>query len=159
MTKLSITEAAKQAGICRQYLYTKYIKPGKLSVHKDEQDKPFIDSAELLRVFEGRLPGPKATTPTDVSSQAVSQRSATPVNDSHNAELHAEVKILREQLHAAQVREKDIQAAAQAREQWLQSQVEKLTDTIRLIEHKQPAEQPVEPHRRGFWSRLFGGAA
>ena len=158
MTKLSITEAAKQAGICRQYLYTKYIKPGKLSVCKDEKDRPYIDAAELLRVFDGRLPGPKATTSIYVSSQAESERSTTPVNDNSNAGLHAEVKALREQLHQAQEREKDIQAAAQAREQWLQSQVEKLTDTIRQIEHKPAPEQTLEPTRRGWLSRFFGRA-
>lgn len=152
MAKLSITEAARQAGICRQYLYTKYIKPGALTVHKDEQDKPYIDSAELLRVFDGRLPGPKQSVTVDASQQAVSRRSATVVNDSHTVELQAEVKALREQLTAAQEREK----STQARERWLEQTVDKLTDTIKLLEHR-PADQPAQAPRRGFFARLFGG--
>jgi hypothetical protein len=50
--KVSISEAARIAGISRQHLYTKYINPGLISVEKDSQGKPHIDTAELIRVFD-----------------------------------------------------------------------------------------------------------
>jgi hypothetical protein len=51
MAKVSITDAAKLAGVSRAHLYNKYIKPGLLSVDRDNLDKPRIDTSELLRVF------------------------------------------------------------------------------------------------------------
>ena len=51
MPKVTITEAAKLAGVSRAHLYNKYIKNGLISVSKDHRDRPFIDTSELLRVF------------------------------------------------------------------------------------------------------------
>lgn len=51
MAKISISEAARQAGISRSALYRSYIKTGKLSVDRDNQENPVIDTSELLRVF------------------------------------------------------------------------------------------------------------
>ncbi len=51
MPKVTITDAAKLAGISRAHLYKKYIKTGVISISKDHRDKPFIDTSELLRVF------------------------------------------------------------------------------------------------------------
>ena len=50
MTKLTITQAAKQAGISRSTLYKKYITTGVISVESVD-DKKFIDMSELIRVF------------------------------------------------------------------------------------------------------------
>ena len=50
MNKVSITQAAKLAGISRSYLYRKYINSGLISV-ETEDDKKFIDISELIRVF------------------------------------------------------------------------------------------------------------
>lgn len=51
MAIVSITEAAKLAGISRTHFYRSYIKTGKISISKNEKDKPVIDTSELLRVF------------------------------------------------------------------------------------------------------------
>jgi len=51
MPKVTITEAAKLAGISRAHLYNRYIKTGAISVSKDSRDRPYIDTSELLRVF------------------------------------------------------------------------------------------------------------
>ncbi len=51
MAKVSISEAARMAGIARSTLYRVYITTGKISIEKDHLGKPVIDSSELLRVF------------------------------------------------------------------------------------------------------------
>lgn len=168
MARLTISEAARQAGISRQYLHTKYIKPGTLTTFKDELDRPYVDSADLLRVFSGRLPGPKTSvTPDDSSLRQYGLHNTTSENDSSHAVLHAEVQVLRQQLQSAQDRER-----------WYQSQVESLTGAIKLLEHRGAASPlpvdtaKVEAERarvaeleaqltaersRGFFSRVFGG--
>jgi hypothetical protein len=50
MTHVSISEAAKLAGISRQHLYKKYIQTGEISVER-HYDVPKIQISELLRVF------------------------------------------------------------------------------------------------------------
>lgn len=56
MAKVNITEAARLAGMGRQHLYRAYINTGKISVERDVQNRPVIDTSELLRVF-GALHG------------------------------------------------------------------------------------------------------
>jgi hypothetical protein len=133
MARLSISEAARQAGISRQYLHKKYISSGKLSVNKDEQGKPYVDSSELARVFDGRLPGPlkevAGVAPTATSS------SLQEMTDG----LLSQLQSYREQL-----------AKSEEREKWLQGQVESLTGTVKLL------QQSVTSTNRGFWSRLIG---
>ena len=61
MAKVTVTEAARLAGLGRQQLYRGYISTGKISVERDHQDRPRIDTAEILRVF-GEMKGtPEAT--------------------------------------------------------------------------------------------------
>ncbi len=50
MSKVSITQAAKMAGVSRQTFYTKYINTGVISVDVFE-DKKSIDVSEIIRVF------------------------------------------------------------------------------------------------------------
>ena len=148
MARLTISEAARQAGISRQYLHTRYIKRGLLTAFKDELDRPYVESADLLRVFEGRLPGPKPpVTPRDVSLHGVTEQVLTSGNDSSTAGLHATVKVLQEQL-----------SAAQDRERWYQQQVESLTQAVKLLEHR-PGDPQEQAPRRSWLSRLFGGGA
>ena len=51
MARVSITQAAKLAGISRSNLYKSYIDKGLITVSKDDRNKPCIDTSELLRVF------------------------------------------------------------------------------------------------------------
>ncbi|ABB33776.2 hypothetical protein GeomeDRAFT_3343 [Geobacter metallireducens RCH3] len=160
MANVTITEAARLAGISRQYLYTKYIKPGVLTVKKDENEKPCIDTAELMRVFNGRLPGPKGQSTPDPSSDIHALQNMTRENDIKNAALQAEVEALREAIKAAD-----------KRETWLQGKVDELTGQLatahRLLEHKAhpsepppadpvPVPDPPQEPKRGFFGRLFG---
>lgn len=135
--KVSISDAARLAGISRQHLYAKYINPGVISVDRETLDKPTIDAAELLRVFPNiKLPDALSSTDGQEKTQEFTRRIAA---------LDSEVTALRQQLNVSQDREK-----------WLQGTVDKLTDTIRLLEHR-PADQREAAPRKGFFARIFGG--
>lgn len=56
MALVSVSQAARLAGISRQHLYRKFIKTGEISVSKGLKGEPLIDTSELLRVF-GQLHG------------------------------------------------------------------------------------------------------
>lgn len=61
MAKVTVTEAARLAGLGRQQLYRGYISTGKISVERSHQGKPQIDTAEILRVFGELKWTPEAT--------------------------------------------------------------------------------------------------
>lgn len=153
MPKVSITEAAKLAGITRQYLYKKYINPGTISVETDDAGGKKIDTSEIFRVFGG-LKG-------DSKQETQSLHEMTPENDNKTAALQTEIKLLREQLTAAQDDKK-----------WLQGKVdqltEQLTSTTRLLEHKEATTAEKESQikqqqgqlnvyrKESLWRRLLG---
>ena len=123
MSKLSISEAARLAGISRNHLYNKYINKGVISVITDD-NKPFIDTSELLRVF----PNAKLITDDTLQNNAL--------HDTHSAEL---VSLLKEQLEHA----KEQIAKAEHREAWLQSQIDELRQQHNnLLENKLSSEKP-----------------
>jgi hypothetical protein len=110
MNKLSISEAARIAGISRTNLYKTYINTGKISVVRDN-DKVYIDASELLRVFPSCKLGDTQKThelPSEDSSKT-----------QDNSEI---VALLRAQL-----------AEAKEREEWFKQQLEK---TTHLLEDK-----------------------
>jgi hypothetical protein len=137
--KLSISEAARAAGVSRQHFYTKYINPGLISIDRENPDKPTIDTAELLRVFPNMsLPDSLVSANSQELTQELSRKIMS---------LDSELTAARQQL-----------AASQDREKWLQGTVDKLTDTIRLLEHRpDPQQDQGKPEKRGFWARLFKG--
>lgn len=159
MAKVSISEAARLAGISRQHLYSKYITPGLLTVERDGMNSPLIDTSELLRVF-GELKGND-------------QEMASP--HSENELLAVEVETLRRLLA-----DRDAQLSeARERETWLKQHVTEIAGALRLLEHKdQPSQaeqlqaqlqkarriinnykQELEAERKkGFLSRLFNQA-
>jgi hypothetical protein len=51
MPTVSISKAAKLAGISRTHFYRKYLNNGIISISKDKSGKPSIDTSELIRVF------------------------------------------------------------------------------------------------------------
>jgi len=133
--KVTISDAARLAGVSRQHFYVKYLNKGVLSVDRTKPDKPVIDISELFRVFpDMKLPDNLVST----DRQELTQELASQVTA-----LDKELQSTREQL-----------AASQARENWLKQTVDKLTDTIKLLEHR-PAAEPIP--KRGFFARLFRG--
>lgn len=167
MAKVSISEAARLAGISRQHLYKKWITPGLLTVEKDGENPPAIDTSELLRAF-GELKG------------GVSQgdrRGGDMVQEAEYILLQAELQATRQRLAdcEAQLRE------AGDREEWLKTHIGEMTGALRLLENRAKTEvledqvkkarqmivkykEALETERealaaersRGFWARLFG---
>lgn len=160
LTKFSLSEVARGVGITPQNLHKTYIKRGKISVSRSETGKPFIELIEVLRVFGGQFNPPGAvkeveaveTKPVEEKEpkvKTVDSKNQPVLNQ--NAELLAKISDIERQL-----REKnDLLRDAAQREDWLRGQVDKLTDTIKLIEHvKTP---PAGEKKPGWLSRLFGG--
>jgi hypothetical protein len=50
MTKLTVSEAARQWGLSRGLLY-KDMNDGKLAYEKDNRDKKRIDASEMIRLY------------------------------------------------------------------------------------------------------------
>ncbi len=69
MAKVSISEAARMAGIARSTLYRAYIKTGKVSIDRDHLGKPVIDPSELVRVFPDLSDVPEAVADGDSIDQ------------------------------------------------------------------------------------------
>lgn len=114
MSKVSITQAAKLAGISRSYLYRKYINTGKLSV-LTEDDKKLIDVSELIRVF-GELQVDKEQI-TEYA-QSDTQQINTSSQDRDRLIAHLERELA------------EVKADAKQREEWLKSQLEKATHLL-----------------------------
>jgi hypothetical protein len=133
MAKVNISEAIQLSKVSRQTFYSKYLNPGKIATELDHQGKKCIDTAELIRVF-GSIDLDTVDKTEDVKTGQVQ----TGRDSTHDAEI----TLLREQLHAAQERER-----------WYQGQLESLTGAIKLLDHRPADQQP----RRGFWGRIFGG--
>ncbi len=149
MAKLTISAAAKRAGIARQNLYANYINTGRITVEADDRGNKCIDTAEIIRVF-GSLQSGEDDSNGDTYIRHKVTHEVTPENDPLNVGLQSEVKLLREQLAARddQIRE------LRDDKTWFKAEVEKLTDTIRQIEHKPEAvqpTQPAEPEYRPSW--------
>lgn len=147
MGKVTVSGAARLAGISRQYFYKEYIRKGKLTVEQDDRGMPQIDTSELVRVFGGKLQGYTGDKQGDVNTL----QQATAPGDGEFQRLEAEVGILREQLRAAG-----------DRESWMQRKIDQLTDQLgtaqRLLEYKKSEESP-EPRKRKLLGWLFGGAS
>lgn len=115
MSRVTITQAAKMANISRSYFYKKYITTNKISTII-ENGKKLIDVSELIRVF-GRI------QLEDVSST----QQETAKNTQKTLSEDKLVTLLQNQL-----------AEAKQREEWLKSQLEKVTA---LIEDKTPKKR------------------
>ena len=181
MAKVSLSEAARLAGIARSTLYEKYVNTGKITVEVEERDgreHRVIDHAELYRVFGDNL----NMSGVDNSENVRSLRPRTTESGQDYSTLRSTVEVLQEQLRAAQERER----SHQERERWYQGQLESLSGALKLLDHRavEPAIPPedtakaadttviLEAERtrvaelesalaversRGFFSRVFGG--
>ena len=150
---VNISQACKLAGISRTVFYENYIKKGKVSTTRDARNRPMVDTTEILRVF-GELQ--KVTDLTDKIEQIVAQADTKtehpeqyhtqPNHTAQIAQLQAEVTQLKERLNEARERENE----AKDREQWQRGQIEKLTDTIKLLEAPKSTQLPY-PSPRLWW--------
>ena len=131
MARVSITKAAKLAGVARSHFYKAYIDTGVVSLSKDEKSKPYIDTSELLRVFGTLTEDPPRTghrTPVEDKTG----QSEKVVEDNPFEHLE-EIRSLKLQLEEAK-----------EREGWYQSQITHLTDSIKLLEAPKQTEHSPE---------------
>jgi hypothetical protein len=123
MAKVTVTEAAKLAGIARQHFYRAYINTGKISVDREDNGRPLVETSELIRVF-GEL---KASHHGDKKRHEENQK-----NDNTDGELQGNpdqkdeiIALLQQQVDELKAREKDLVEKAEAREAWLRQQLER----------------------------------
>jgi excisionase family DNA binding protein len=144
--EISIKTASETMKVSRTTIYEK-LKNGELS--KTQSGK--IETSELLRVFGSpanrhtkqeeseHIEHLKSVQNPDKSS--VHQLNTLDTLDTSKEELYqAQIKSLEEQLKEANEREK-----------WQRQHIEKLTDTLKLLE----APKQPEPKKKGFLSRFF----
>lgn len=87
MAKLTITEAIELSPYSKTYFYKKYLKGGLISVSVDKDNKKYIDSSELVRVFPD-LKSPESVPAVHDTSDQVRTSS----------EPNSELKYLHEQI-------------------------------------------------------------
>jgi hypothetical protein len=100
MALVSISEAARLAGISRTHLYKKYLAEGILSKTQDHQGNSMIDTAEILRVF-GKLEGDNSIT--DEFNKPLHQDL-----QSENSSLKAKVEMMERLLEEKEARIVDL---------------------------------------------------
>lgn len=133
---VSISEAAKLAGVSRTTLYKKHIQTGTLTVTKNHQNRPEIDTSEIFRVF-GSLNG------TTKIEQPETQGLTLPLIDKNSVkieQLQAELKHLQELLTEKDERIADLKKALNLIEYTQQTQ-----SLTALKPHIQETKEPATP--------------
>ena len=114
MALVSISEAARLAGISRTHLYKKYLDEGIISKTTDAVGNSVIDTSEILRVF-GKLHGQEDSE----------QPEASTINSILHAELQSENSVLKAKLEMMEklLQEKELR-------------INDLRENMKLIEHQ-----------------------
>jgi predicted transcriptional regulator len=134
--ELSIKAAAQLVKVSRTTIYKK-IESGDLS----RNDNGTVDTSDVLRVFSGTSPVRR------VQHKNIQSEHIKNVQDEQVTPKQEVLQL--EQLYKAQIRLlEDSLRKAEAREEWLQSQVSTLTDTMKLLEAPK-----VEP-KQGLFGRF-----
>lgn len=138
MAKHTISESARLANLARSALYEHYIKPGKISVSRDERNRPYIETAELVRVF---------THLTNIDQGQTQDRQASTVEDTQEQTGQVLLAVAQEQLRSMTdlMREKDLR---------IQLLTEQTVMLRNLLEHRQQAD--TLPQTKSWWARLRG---
>ena len=137
--EISITEAAKRLNIGRSTLYKK-VSSGEVSRNPNGT----VDTSELFRVF--------GSSPKTVSQDT----HKTPVDNFQDIENHP---LYKAQADKVRMLEEALNQACD-REQWQRGQIERLTDTIKLLEAPRTPAPPTPPTQaerlKGFIDRVLG---
>ena len=137
--EISISEAAKMMKVSRNTIYEKF-RSGELSRCPSGK----VETSEVFRVF-GDTSGRHTRQEQKTFAQSVQSTPAE--QDSKTEQLYqAQIKTLEEALKQA----REQIAKAEDREQWQRGQIEKLTDTIKLLEAPKPNIKP-----KSFLDRLL----
>lgn len=139
MAKVSISEAARLAGISRPTIY-KLMNSGQLnftSVVKAGKTVKNIDTSELIRVFGTIGNFPAATEFTVKPDQEITQ-----VNSPDLQDLQHKIELLQKE-------NEGLKEAVASRDEHISS----LRQAMLLLEHKQDTQQPLPPPAKWwqFW--------
>ena len=135
--KLSISEAARRAGVDRATIQRK-VREGKLSKENDESGRPLIELSELARVYPAALAGAQGPRSDAQQLRAVDE-------SSDFSRLEIELAVLQERVRSLE-RERDQFVEREAR-------------LLALAEASQRLladQSPTSATRPGFLGRLFG---
>ena len=91
MARLTITEAIELSPYSKTYFYKKYIKGGLISVSVNKDNKKYIESSELVRVFPDLKKPESVPTAHDTSDQV----STSSVHISELKHLHEQIAELK----------------------------------------------------------------
>lgn len=137
--EITIKAAAEMVGVSRSTLY-QYMKDGKLSRCASGK----LETSEVLRVFGDTV---NRRTPNE-QSEHITELNSTLNTEKEN--LYKErISTLESELRQAREREQQ----HLERENWQRQQIDKLTDTLKLL------EAPTQPGRtgiKGVFKRLWG---
>ena len=136
MALVSVSQAARLAGISRQHLYRKYIKPGEISVQRDEKGDPMIDTSELLRVFD-TLDGDKSSD-DNMLQKATQEKNGG--DRSSVTELQAKLQVLQAENKALLARVDD-----------KERNLDDIRQALRLLEDQRPEKTQDKP----WWAKLW----
>nr|WP_318378974.1 helix-turn-helix domain-containing protein [uncultured Enterobacter sp.] len=139
MAKVSISEAARLAGISRPTIY-KLMNSGQLnftSVVKAGKTVKNIDTSELIRVF-----GTIENLPAAADFTVKPEQKITQVNS-------ADLQYLQHKIELLQKENEGLKEAVASRDDHISS----LRQAMLLIEHKQDMQQPLPPPAKWwqFW--------
>ena len=140
---VNISKAAKLAGIGRDTLYKNYINKGKISTTRDERNRPMVDTSEILRVF-GVL-----QSAGDTDNESVDTLQKPTLENTPHTQPDLSIKLAQLEAENAQLWAR--LEEAKEREQWQRGQIEKLTDTIKLLE----APRTAKPATLKQWWKSF----
>ena len=145
--EITIKAAAEMMKVGRSTIYKK-IEEGELSRCNSGK----VETSELMRVFGS--PTERTTRQEEKTHiediKTLSKQDTKQLQDTFEKEAlyKAQIQTLEEALrHAREQEVKHIE-----REQWQRGQIEKLMETIKLLEPPKPQEQEKP---KGFFSRLF----
>lgn len=151
MARHSISEASKLTGKARSTLHN-HIKDGTLSKGLDDNGKPYIETAELERVY-----GPLQSN--TVQQDSPNRQPATPNLDTENRVLQAEIDALHERLSDRDEVITDLRARLDRESE----ERRKLTALLTDLRRPDPAPEPspsttsipgTEKPRESFRARL-----
>ena len=121
MTQLSLSAAARTAGISRSTLHD-HIATGKVSVQIDGQGRRAVDTSELLRVY-GALRGAPDSSVVQSGSQVRAGADITAGQE------------LRERVAVLETENRGLQALLSEKD----ARIDELRNTVRLLEHRRVA--------------------
>lgn len=130
---VNVSQAAKLANISRDTFYKNYINKGKISVSRDGRNRPMVETSEILRVFgilhidtvENHSKHSQSYTEKDNKNTLITLPETAKIQHLEQENQHLKERLVElQQLHQE----------AKEREEWQRGQIEKLTDTIKLLE-------------------------